>query len=140
MMPYIVGFATLCAIGAAFGTVVAKAAQRFGSRTIAACWLIASFALGSVWAFQAVRLQRALGRGPERASAPGLYALFIVTALVVLSAPAFGVWRRHRGATPMLTYPHMLAASAGWTIVGFVLATLIAALLDIAGVNFLPIH
>src|SRR5262245_3255278 len=139
-MPFIAGFVTLCAIGAAFGTGAAKAAQRFGSRTIAACWLIASFALGSTWAFQAVGAQRALGHGPERASAPGLYALFIVTALIVLSAPAFGVWRRHRAALPMLTYPQVLAASAGWTIVGFVVATLLAALLDIAGVNFLPIH
>ena len=131
------GIIILAAMGAAFGIITTRVARRFGRGSIVACWFLGALALGSAWAFRSLHIQRSIG--PDRISAPGLYAILIVSALVVLSVPSAAIW--HGAATDSSVDDLRHGAVAmGWTVLGFLLAILISALLDIVGVSFVPIR
>jgi hypothetical protein len=128
----------LSLVGGVFGLVAAIVAARFGTARLLTLWIVISFAVGSIGAFRAVSFQRALGRGPEHVSAPGMFVLLIVSLGVILSMPTFAAWRRARRGIATRSYSRTAIAAIGWTFVGLLLATLIALGLDLADVPFIP--
>lgn len=130
---------TLCLLGAAFGVGATAMARRFGRSALLPIWLIVSIALGSIGAGRVLALERARGLGPDRLSASGLFALLIVTTAVILSVPTFQVWRR-ANRPDAIVYRRRAAAAAAWTFLGLLLAVVIALILDLSNVPFIPIR
>jgi drug/metabolite transporter (DMT)-like permease len=135
----LVGLVMLCVTGGAFGAVATAVASRFGRARLVPLWIGTSVTLGSLAAIRLLLIQRSLGLSADRINRPGLFALLVTAMAVLLSVPTFEVWRR---ASPSISinYARRVAAAAAWTVFGGVLMVLVAVVLDLANVPFVPIR
>lgn len=135
----LLGLLSLCLVGGTYALAVSGIARRYGPRGLWASWALLSIALGSIGALRNLGIQRSRGIDPARVSVTGLYALLIVTALVIFSVPTAMLWRR--GAARASARPsRIVLAGIGWTLMGLLFAVVIAAILDFHNVRFVPFH
>ena len=130
----------VCAIGGLFTVAAAIVARRFGRRALLPLWIGGSIALGAAGTFRNLAIQRQLGLSLARINVPGLYSLLIVATLVVLAVPTAALNRRLAGdAMPRAAHWHFVAG-LGWTFGGVLLTLVVALILDLANIPFIPIH
>jgi hypothetical protein len=134
----LLGLLTLCLVGGVFGIAATMVAARFGRARLVPLWIAASVALGSLGAARVVAFQRSLGRGPDHVSGPGTFALLIVALSLTLSIPTFAVSRRAQRSPAAASYARVAFAATGWTFLGLLLMSLVALILDVANVPFIP--
>jgi hypothetical protein len=115
-------------------------ARHFGRRHLLTAWIASSCALGAAGAFRNLHAQRVAGIDPERFRVAGLYALLIASTALMLSVPTAAVWQRMITADPRQSLGRRFISGVGWTMTGLLLATLIALVLDLANVPFIPIR
>lgn len=135
----LVGLVMLCVVGGGFGAVATAVASRFGRARLVPLWIGASVALGSFGAIRLLLIQQSLGLSADRVNRPGLFALLVTAMAVILSVPTFEVWRR-APRSMSINYARRVAAATAWTVLGGVLMILVALVLDLANVPFIPIH
>ena len=135
----LVGLVMLCVIGGVFGAVATAVASRFGRARLLPLWIGASLALGSFGAIRVLLIRQSLGLGGDHVNRPGLFALAMTAVAVTLSVPTFEIWRRAPRSIRINYLKRAIAATA-WSVVGVVLLVLVALVLDLANVPFIPIH
>lgn len=130
----------LCAVGGLFTIAAAIVGRRFGRGALVPFWIGISIALGVAGTVRNLAVQRRLGLNLARINVPGLYLLLIVATLVILAVPTAGLSRRLTSdAIPRAAHRHFVAG-VGWTFGGVLLTVVVALILDLANITFVPIH
>jgi hypothetical protein len=125
-------------IGAVFGVVWWRPVLRHGSRLLGIGWVLSAVLLGVLGAIRATALIRRVGSPAARELQPVyFFVLYAMASAVVLAPPAIALLRRARRQRAS-SWGVIAASSAGWSLLGIVLAVIIALALDLANVPFVP--
>ena len=133
------GLFALCVLGGVYALVASAVAQRLGPRGLWGTWLVTSVGIAIAGALRILGVQRDAGVDPARVSVPGLYSLIGVAMLITLSVPTLFIWRRRTRALESGPTRTVVTGMAG-TVVGLVLMLIVALVLDLLNVPFIPMR
>jgi hypothetical protein len=133
------GLFALFVLGGVYAVVASTIARRYGARRLGGTWPIASVGIAVVGALRTLGFQRNAGVDPARISVPGLYTLLATAMLITLSVPTLFLWRRRAKGLATGVVRAALIGTGG-TVAGLVLTVLIALVLDLLNVPFIPIR
>ena len=124
--------ASLALIGAAFGAIWWQFLRQRGRALLIALWLAVAAGLGSAGSLRVAAVERRAGFAEADVHLGQLWLLFSGVLAIALLPPVWALWRRvragHAAATGRVAF-----VSAGWSVLGFVLAVAIALVWDLSG-------
>jgi len=124
-------------IGAGFGMLSWRVAKSARVGLVGLIWVVTSLILGALGAFRITTVLRSIHSPMSGTNPLAFFAMQASFLAVVLAPVAITVVRRRR--REMVTSMGRIAASsAGWALVGLLLALIIALALDLANVPFVP--
>ena len=127
----------IAVIGALFGVVAWRASRRRGPLPLVALWAATALVLGALGALRVRAVQHELGFASEYHHSTWTAFLFMSTLAIALAPTALAL-RARAQLQPRSTNASVAVASAGWSLVGLFLAVLIALVLDLSNVAFVP--
>lgn len=124
--------ATLALIGAGFGALWWRFLRQRGGPALIALWLAVAGVLGTAGSLRVAAVERRAGFAEADVHLGQLWLLFSGVLVIALVPPTWALWRRAR-AGHQAGSGRVALASAGWSVLGFVLALAIALVWDLSG-------